>query len=104
MERRQHAARGDFEDGAKVGCATTGGGPIEVTIVSLDQRTDGKVAIRALAWEQKAWRVVSPPLGVILKIVPQPVKPLLAQLGSLLFPPPAVVPYKSPLVAWIRFP
>jgi hypothetical protein len=46
--------------------------------------------------EQKVYTVVRVPLGVILKIVPQPG----ARKEEQVLPPPAVVPYKSPLVAW----
>src|ERR1700691_3458679 len=46
--------------------------------------------------EQKLYSVVSVPLGVTLKSVPQP----FTQAAGLLVPPQTVVPYKSPLIAW----
>jgi hypothetical protein len=42
----------------------------------------------------KLWSVVSAPLAVILKIVPQP------ELQAMLVPPPNVVPKKLPSAAW----
>jgi len=91
VERGQGSAGGDFEDrpAPKTVAVTAAGpavagGPVKVTVRGLNQ-PPRIVAVGAVALRAKAVGVVSVPLGVILKIVPQP-------SGQLATPPEEVVP------------